>query len=111
MNKGYTRTVVEPATQTAFTPNVTVSKMAMNEVARQSRAEQSNARAAAAAAAAAAGEASKRAVAARVLFIMAMKTARRRPMAAASKCRVRALTHLDVALSEPPLVWSSTATV
>jgi hypothetical protein len=109
MNKGYTRTVVEPATQTAFTPNVTVSKMAMNEVARQSRAEQSNARAAAAAAAA--GEASKRAVAARVLFIMAMKTARRRPMAAASKCRVRALTHLDVALSEPPLVWSSTATV
>ena len=110
MNKGYTRTVVEPATQTAFTPNVTVSKMAMNEVARQSRAEQSNARAAAAAAAAA-GEASKRAVAARVLFIMAMKTARRRPMAAASKCRVRALTHLDVALSEPPLVWSSTATV
>jgi len=79
--------------------------MAMNE----GTAEQSNARAAAAAAAA--GEASKRAVAARVLFIMAMKTARRRPMAAASKCRVRALTHLDVALSEPPLVWSSTATV
>jgi hypothetical protein len=41
MNKGYTRTVVEPATQTAFTPNVTVSKMAMNEgTAEQSRAEQ-----------------------------------------------------------------------